>query len=109
MKRRMRFRNVAPGTSSVEADADDAISSDPDSEPESDSEISADPDGDPDEFADQLVAEVEVLSPNTHVDIIRALIARNNLHYRGVPQGSMCGCHLMNECGICQLLAKRQP
>ena len=64
-----------------EADADDAVSSDPDSDPESGSDTSADPD----EFADELVAEVEVLSPNTHVDIIRALIARNNLHYRGAP------------------------
>ena len=31
------------------------------------------------------MAEVEILTPNTHVDIIRALIKRNNLHYCGAP------------------------
>ena len=57
-----------------------------DTEPDdSDGDPESEPESDPDGWADELIAEVEVLSPNTHVDIIRALIARNGLHYQGAP------------------------
>ena len=71
-----QFVQEAVDVSDPKSDSNpDDSEGDPESEPESD----------PDAWADELIAEVEVLSPNTHVDIIRALIARNGLHYRGAP------------------------
>ena len=34
---------------------------------------------------DELMADVEALTPNAHVGVIRALIARHDLYYRGAP------------------------
>ena len=58
---------------------------DPESDPESDDSAgdSVDPDG---EALETLVAEVETLSANAHVDVIRALLSRHpRLLYNGAP------------------------
>jgi len=69
-------------------------SSDPGSGTESDCDPEDDPGADPEDDSgaedghaalDELMADVEALTPNAHVGVIRALIARHDLYYQGAP------------------------